>query len=187
VAQVLIDEFAGGDIEVFRRRCHRNISYRKLAAREDLLLSAATLNRSVAILAQVRRLPDELAWALSETHHQVLLPVPDPDAELALARRAVDEGLSTRDFRRLVRTWLEAHRRGPAVGRPPVPALVRGLRTLHRVVVALPPGLIVEREALAALSDEDVRALLDLRRHRLPDLVRGLAALDDLARERGVG
>jgi hypothetical protein len=61
------------------------------------------------------------------------------------------------------------------------------LRTLHRVVVALPPGLIVEREALAALSDEDVRALLDLRRHRLPDLVRGLAALDDLARERGVG
>jgi hypothetical protein len=180
VGQYLVDNFGGGDIERFQRRGRRSTSFRKLAEREDLLISASALCRSVGVLAQVQRLPRELAWALTETHHKILLPVRDDQAEFELAQDAVDQAMNTRDFSDAVRAWIAAHRDGPCVGRPPTSPLLKGLRGLERAFGSMPSVTLEDERTLAVLPEDELRQLLTSLRMRLPTLVRDIERLERL-------
>ncbi|NMC72739.1 MAG: hypothetical protein GYA57_22170 [Myxococcales bacterium] len=166
VGEYVLRTFFGGRVEHFRRRGRKHVSFRKLAERPDLRVSHATLWKCTALVEQFRELPPEVTNALPVTHHVLLLPVHDDKCKLALARKAVREGLSktalAAEVRRLGRPSPTARRRG----RPPSPPVVRLLSAFAR---------LARQSAAPSLLD---RSLDEFPPHRLADLV--AAATRDL-------
>jgi hypothetical protein len=107
---------------------------RKLAQRDDLQVSYATIWYSVAVLDQLRLLPEDVGSALPMAHHKLLLPVRDPKAKVRLAKKAVEKQLTSRDFAEEVKRARAKEADGPRAGRPPLPAFVKGLSRLRKVI-----------------------------------------------------
>ncbi len=125
----LIDRFFEGDTS--RAECAREqVSFRRLAKRRDLLVSATSLYRAVAIELQVRAMPESLASALTASHHRELLVVRDRELVCALAREAVREGMTTRQLAARVR--MATGGSGPTRrGRPRTPEVLKSLRRMQ--------------------------------------------------------
>lgn len=161
LGKYLLHTFFGGDIRTWRERQGRHQTFRALARREDLQVSYATLWYAVAVLEQLEDIPEHIATQLSFSHHRLLLPLKDNRDKLALARRAVDERLTTRQLERLVKS-----RTAPSsarTGRPRIPALVKGVRKV-RAAVELATSEDFDNGSLERLSSGDLRNLLsDLR------------------------
>ena len=131
VGRYVIETFFDGDYGAFREQRKSSVTFRQLGRRKDLVLSHSSIYHYVAVAEQVERLPDELAWALSFSHHKVLLPVKDPETELALARAAVDEDLMVAALQVRVHAFLD---RTPwkRTGLRPLPAEVKKLSRLEK-------------------------------------------------------
>jgi hypothetical protein len=180
MGRYLVEHFGGGDVQRYLEHGRLTVSYRSLAAREDLLVSASLLNRCVGIMIQVRRLPPEQSWALTVTHHRILLPVCDPEVQQALAREVVQQGLSTRQLEARVKSWKDEHlpeRRGGARCKP---AVIRGLEGSVRAVESM-LELEVE-QALDGVDVEQLAVLVARLRARLPALEATLAGLERAVR-----
>lgn len=100
IGEYVIDRFFGGDVEASRRDSCEHASFRALTKREDLRFSSTYLWTAVAVVGQLRELPEELAQCLPLSHHRLLLPVKDASVKVALARIAVKQSLSKRDLER---------------------------------------------------------------------------------------
>lgn len=136
VGDYILATFFEHDREAFRTRGRQHVTFRGLAAREDLGMSYSFIWYSVAVLEQLEQLPSDVAEALPLSHHRLLLPIEDSQLKLNLAVRARDEGMSKRDLERVIRglrgkSPLKKKGRG---GRPPLPAFVKGLRQLEKAV-----------------------------------------------------
>lgn len=90
----MIDRFFGGDIEAFDSGKSKSASFRALAKHPDLRFSATYLWTAVAVVGQLREFPENLGRRLPLSHHRLLLPIDDVAKKVALARRAVEAGLS---------------------------------------------------------------------------------------------
>lgn len=180
VGEYVLKTFFAGRVEHFRRRGRRHVSFRKLAERTDLRISYATLWKCVALVDQFRGMPGEIANALPVTHHALLLPVRDQKCKLALARKAVREGLSKAALAAEVRRSGALSATMPRRGRPPLPAVARLLSAfarlarqsasealLDRSVDALPPDRLAELVAGATRDLEQIRLLVHRLRARL--------------------
>jgi hypothetical protein len=130
IGKVVVDGCFNGDVNGLREKRKRTISYRKLAQRSDLPLSASALNRAVGVYELVQRLP----WLannekLSLGHLECVLPVRE-DGQATLLLDAESRSLSVRVLRDLVREGQE-----PSTfsrGRPPLHPSRRLLKSLHR-------------------------------------------------------
>jgi hypothetical protein len=182
VGEYLLSTFFNGDPAEFHRQGGRHVSFRALARREDLQLSASFLWSCVAVVEQLRLLPEELARALPLSHHKLLLTVRDPREKLGLARRAAQGAMSRRDLelevrrRQLAASPAGAGKRRP--GRPPHPPLVRALSQVERALDA-----VLGEEWVAAAGRgvpvDRAEVLLDEIEQRLERLARALKSVRD--------
>jgi hypothetical protein len=99
----ILERFFAGSAERFHDRGRKHVSFRLLAERPDLKFSYSYLWTCVAVVEQYAELPHDIADALPLSHHRLLLPVRDRDEKVALARRAVVEGLSKRQLADVIR------------------------------------------------------------------------------------
>jgi hypothetical protein len=82
VGELIIKTLYNGDMESWERPGTSHVSYRALAAREDLLLSASALCRAVSIYALVERLGGSGRWRyITASHFQEVLALPKPEQE----------------------------------------------------------------------------------------------------------
>jgi hypothetical protein len=145
VGRLVIDRFYDGDTNAWRLRGRRCTSFRKLAARPDLPMSASALYRSVAIYELWQRLGGIVVWThVGACHARAVLGLPPADQELLL-RRAESESMTVRQLEEVAATLREQRndRRGRPRRRP------------------LQQATIVVRRSLDALADALAHAELD--------------------------
>jgi hypothetical protein len=180
IAGEVVRTFFDGDLEAARQHGRRHASLQALCKR-DGMPSASTMSRMIGVLAQFPSLDPAVAShpALSLAHHALLLPVRDVPTKNALARLAVEQGLSRSQFVALTQaaTRAEQLREIAATGRPgpkPRPPLVRALHQVRKAWDAVPtltsrallPELPPEEQlAVAAELEELGRALLRTAGH----------------------
>ncbi|MFH1467649.1 MAG: hypothetical protein ABIO70_24905 [Pseudomonadota bacterium] len=149
--------FFGDDLDSFHAREKAHVTFRALGQREDLRVAYTTIWYSVAILGQLRQLPEDIAGALPLSHHKLLLPVHDDKAKLALARKAVREGMSSRELAAAIKKARKGQ--GTGAGRPALPAFVKGLTRLTKAI-ELATSEAVDTATFATYSPQKARALV---------------------------
>ena len=160
ISNYFVGAFFGCDMEAFRQREKKHVTFRALANREEFHVAYNTIWYSVAVLGQLRQLPENIAEALPLTHHKLLLPVHDVQTKVELAQRAVDEGLSSRDFAEAVKEVRASDQKGGRRGRAPLPAFVKGITRLRRAV-KLATSEEITPEALASYSPDRARKTVE--------------------------
>jgi hypothetical protein len=91
IGKLIVDELYDGKVDVWCRDGTRRSSYRRLAARGDLLLSPSALCRAVAVHALCERLGGPTVWRhLTASHMQEVLALEGGQQERLL--RAADTG-----------------------------------------------------------------------------------------------
>lgn len=136
VGEHLIKHIFGADRQQFRDRGTKDAPFRRLAAGDDMKVSHAFLGSACAIVVHRDALPEDLPEALSVWHHRALLPLKDEAAKVELSRRAVDEGLSKRKFQAEAEPVRAESGAVSRAGRPPLPAVVKGLNRVAAAVRA---------------------------------------------------
>lgn len=184
IGEYLIAEVFDGDVEAVHERGRGDATFRELASREDLVPSHAYLWYSVAVTAQLPLLPRDIGEALPLSHHKLLLPVKDLPVKRMLARRAVERRMNKRDLAEEIKKLRQGRDGGKRRGRPPIPALVKGVRDANRALDQAragvdadlgPDGLDADRIAEVLDGVEEMIGKLD-------ELQRGL--LEHLERAR---
>ncbi len=84
--------FFAEDLEAAERLGKEHVSFRTLAEREDLNVSASFLWYSLHLLKQLRQLPEPVGQALSISQHRLLLPLKDREKKKELAAKAIEDG-----------------------------------------------------------------------------------------------
>jgi len=171
IGEYLISTFFGGDPAAFHDHEKEHASFRELARRDDLPVSASFLWNACAVVEQLRLLPEDIAGALPLSHHKLLLPVKDPEMKAELAREAVAQGLSKRDFEEEVKKARasETTPREGKVGRPALPGFVKGLTRL-KAAVDLATREAVKSEDFANYSTNKARVLVEELEQQIRDL-----------------
>jgi hypothetical protein len=117
IGDYLIREFFDDDIaEVSSQNPTKNVSFKRLCERGDLPFTESALRRFIHVAINFRVLPGETAKELPPSHHTVLYQVADPHERCKIGSVAVEEGLSVRSLRQMVKG---KGRRRPGGGRKP--------------------------------------------------------------------
>jgi len=170
IGNYVVEAFFGGDLESFDPRQKKHMTFRALAEREDLHVAYNTIWYSVAVLDQLRLLPEDIAEALPLSHHKLLLPVADAKMKADLAAKAVEDKLSSREFAEVVKAARASRSDKPRGGRPPLPAFVKGFRRLQKAV-ALATSEDIHPDAFK--SSEDAAKFIS-------EIEKQMALLEDL-------
>jgi hypothetical protein len=137
IGRYLLKNFFVDDFGVFESGAKEHSSFRALADRDDLRVSASFLWYAVKLQPQLQLLGDEIAEALPLSHHRLLLHVPDDKAKVRLAKRAVEKSLSKRQLEEEVRKLRGAggdEGDGAPRGRPPLPTFVKVFNRLRKAM-----------------------------------------------------
>jgi hypothetical protein len=170
IGELIVKELFSNSTEVWERERRRHRSYRALAARGDLMLSASALCRAVKVYALVDQLGGRDRWVhLSASHFQEVLSLP-PDSRDRLLHEAELKSWS------VTRLRAEVARCRPLSTGEPSDEYTRNLRRVstqlgkyrERVcavgVEHIPePSLQGVREALRVISSElrELEALIE--------------------------
>lgn len=162
VGRLIVDRFYGGDLDAWRNRGPKVVSFRMLARHPDLPMSPAALYRSVAIYELSRSLPAGHCVRLSTSHLRLVLPLARAD-QLRLLAEADAQGWSVSRLRERV-ALLEVTTDKPARsrgGRKRGPRLRKTMRILQS---CLQPtnSLVGADDDDLDLSPETARSLADL-------------------------
>lgn len=148
VSDFVLGLYYAGDIRAYRERLHAgHAAFQELAGHPRLQLSASFITQSIAVTEQARRMPNELAEALSFSHHRELLVLTDDQERNDLAREAVREGLNRDQLKALVDRVVAASESAPGRrGRPRKPAFAQIGRCLEQAVACLDAELLTSEE-----------------------------------------
>jgi len=141
VGSLVIHDFYGGDLQLWRSKGPKTASFRRLAMHPELPMSASVICRCVAIFDVCQRLDVVSRWRCITLSHLRLV--------LRLNSSAQQQLLSTANAHRWTVNQLEAearkHHQHRSGGRRPRPELVRKteligrlMRTLHQLQEGLP-------------------------------------------------
>lgn len=160
VGHMIIQGIFGGNLAAWRTRGDRDLSFRKLARMTQV--SASRLYRSAAIYEMSCRM-DVRKWGLTVSHLRAVIGLSHTDQHrlLTLSRR---EGWTVRRLEQICSEHRQRQRIRP-VGRPPSPALLKGLSRLNRAIALTDQAPITldslrpdqRRLALARLDEQMVR------------------------------
>jgi hypothetical protein len=129
VGKLIIDNFYSGDLEAWRSRGIKNVSFRRLANHPDLPMSATALYRSTAIYEVCRRIGADDWKHLSTSHVRLVLPLP-PNQQVRLLKRAEADGWSVQRLREEVGA-LQPSGQVSRGGRKKRPRFRKALRSLQ--------------------------------------------------------
>ncbi len=159
IGRYLLDTFFGGSSAAFREGAAEHVSFRALAARDDLQMHHIWLWRAVAVVGQLEALPPAAATQLPLTHHTLLLPLQDDASKRDLAEQALAGGWSKRRLEQEVRRARQdepSDRRG---GRKPIPPFVKSIRRLEKLN-GEDSELWSSLDAITEIGDGDAERLL---------------------------
>ncbi len=174
LGELLLERFFNGDGKEYAQREKRHASFRALASREDLPMSASTLYNAVAVTRQYAALPEAVASQLHMAHHRALLPLRDDRTRQRLAKKAVDKGLTKNQLKAEVDKARSNEQADEKRGRPALPAFQKTLNLFGRV--ARTEGSFGDLDAIDDLDEETANALLQ-------KLLSAKIALDDLQKK----
>ncbi len=171
---MLIDALYEGDVSLWRESRGRDAGFRKLAGHPELMVSAAELSRSIAIVELHGRLDVATSKHLLKSHYQEVLGLRPSQQELLL-RRAHRQRWSVRRLRSEARRF-RARTKLKRTGRPPKPRFQRSIDTLAKLV-EVDDGLFegIDLQSMSAPARADLHRLV---RRLLHDLEHLRAALD---------
>lgn len=155
VGEIVLVHLFDGNVANFRSGEKKHASYRAVARRDDIGISASNLWYAVALHDNVRVL-GSLTDKLSPSHHRLLVHIEDEAQRTDLAYRAFEEGLSVRELESLVKAATARDPEQPRLGRPPLPAAVKHFGEVERAVTKL--GTLPE-QAVMYLTPEDAADL----------------------------
>lgn len=162
IGRLLLDEFFPLGLRSFEEHHKRHLSYRALAKRPGLGPSATWLNAAIRIVGQMTELPPEIAWSLSLTHHRALLPIHDLETKTNLAKRAVEDKLSTRVLSEESQKIVDAQPKRGVGGRPRLPKQVKRLNRGRDAVRALAGEAFDRRVVLNHFSRRELTSMAEL-------------------------
>jgi len=171
VGGMIIQGIFGGNLAAWRTRGSRDLSFRKLARLTQV--SASRLYRSTAIYEMSCRM-DVRQWGLTVSHLRAVIGLSHTDQHrlLTLSRR---EGWTVRRLEQICAEQRQRQRIRP-VGRPPSPALLKGLSRLSRAI-ELTDQAPLTLDALRPAHRQQALDRLDAQLARLADIRRRLAEL----------
>lgn len=157
VGRIVMDHFYQGDTDLWRNRGTKDASFRKLADRADLQMSASGLHRCVAVYDLSCRVGVSTLKHLDVSHIYAVLGL-ETDVQRRLLEQAGEHGWSVQqvlDEARAVRREAKGNR-----GRPPLPAFVKTITRMRRL---LDPeaGAFEDLDQVDAITAEDASALYD--------------------------
>jgi hypothetical protein len=157
VARIVIREFYAGDLSVWRKRGHKDVSFRALADHPQLSMSASALYRSVAMYELCDRLQISDRNHLSTSHLRLVLPLPQEE-QARLLQEAESKHWSVRHLEGEISMLVSRrvrHQRGGRKPRSHVKATIESLAAcLH--------GCDLDRAVDIEDTPESVEALLDM-------------------------
>ena len=159
VSGYVLATFFGGDFAAFADHDRtKPVSFRALLRHQQLQLGESTLYRLVRIGHHVGQLPQDVALALSLSHHRTLLALTDGRHRQALARAAATEGWSVLQLAEAVKHKQPPDPKRP--GRPSLPPAVKHLGAFaRRAATELEPkGFAIAFKALAPARQKAARA-----------------------------
>jgi hypothetical protein len=98
MGRIIVERFFGGDTQTFRSDHKQHPTYRALAEHPELRPSYSSLWYAVAVYDHFQAIDEQIASALTLTHHRLLAHVRDPDERRSLAARAVTERMTAGDL-----------------------------------------------------------------------------------------
>jgi len=159
MGEYVLDTFFAGDPANFRTRSNKHITFRRLAERDDLQPSYSHVFSSVAVVEQLRLLPEDIGTALSVSHHKALLPIKDESSKERLAKKAIEDGLSVEAFRLEIQRVLSKSKGKSKAGRPPLPTFVKGIKKIIKDIEFIESDDLGE-ETFSNYSAADAKKLL---------------------------
>jgi len=179
MGEYVLEEFFAGDLNAFHTRGRKHMSFRRLAGKQKLLASYTYIYNSVALVEQLRMLPENIGNALSISHHRALFTVADLGTKQELAKRTVERKMTVRMLNKEIKKCSNGRERKSKAGRPPLPGCVKEFRKIIRAIDAIDVGEfdegVINRyppEAARQLIDEMDDKLHQLRSYRDELLVR---------------
>lgn len=187
MGEYVLRKFFNGDLNAFRTRGRKHMSFRRLAGKQQLLPSYTYIYNSVALVGQLRVLPRDIGKALSISHHRALFTVADPGRKQELAKRAVEQKMTVRLFNKEIKKYCEGRARKSKAGRPALPSCVKEFRKIIRAIEAIDVGEfddgIIDRyppeqaKRLLKEMDEKLHQLSDYR-EALSEQIRAVESID---------
>ena len=159
VGEYVLATFFDGKPETIGSKTGKGASFRELAKRADLRMSFSYVYKSVAVVAQLRLLPQAAKEALPFSHHALLLPVRSKKAKKDLAKKALTKGWSKRQLETEVRQVRDKEKNPDRTGRPPLPAFAKGFTRLTKAV-DLAESEVVDEKVFARYEPAQARELL---------------------------
>ncbi len=185
IGKLIIHGLYGGNLAAWRARGRKDTSFRQLA--RVTRLSASVLYRSAALYELSCRM-DIVRWGLPMCHLRAVLGLPHAE-QRRLLQRAHRERWTVRELELACAAIRQAGRTRP-VGRPPSPALLKGISRLSRAIsvagqAPISPDALTPQQRRRALADldEQLRQLSAIR-HRLVSIPEGTTDGSDPGRTR---
>ncbi len=129
IGHLIVEAFYGGQVESWRERGPRDVSFRRLAARSDLQLSASALQRCVATYELCDRLGVSTWQHLGPSHLRAVFGLPE-SAQRALLTAAESQQWTVHE---LSQQALHIKRRAPeSRGRKRLPRVIKTVNQMAR-------------------------------------------------------
>jgi hypothetical protein len=159
VGKLIVDSFYSGDLEAWRSRGIKNVSFRRLAKHPDLPMSATALYRSTAIY-EVWQRTGAAEWKhLSTSHVRLVLPLA-PGQQARLLQRAEANAWPVQRLREEIGA-LPLSNSASRGGRKRRPRLRKALQKLQAFLDES-KNLLNANAPVVDLSPESVRSLVQL-------------------------
>jgi hypothetical protein len=127
--RLIVDSFYGGMIDSWREKGTKNASFRRLARRPDLPMSATSLYRCVAIYDLYKRLPALSEWRhVTVSHARAVLPL-GPGMQESMLERAEEKRWSVAKLEAEVAALRPEQRRRARTDISPLVKILQRLRT----------------------------------------------------------
>jgi hypothetical protein len=158
VGKLIVDSFYHGDLDAWRYRGSKDVSFRKLATHPDLPMSPSALYRSVAIYEVCARLGFRRWKHVSTSHVRLVLPLEAAD-QMRLLQSAEHERWAVRTLRgEIERSYNNASTHRVSLGgRKPRSQLRRTMSSLAKCVDES-DTLVGSADQVTDLSPDTVRS-----------------------------
>ena len=142
------------DVKNVQAKAGSHVTFRAIAKHKDLKVSASTIWRSVAYVAQLKTFPCPAMKSLPPTTVAMIAGVKDEKKKLEIASKAVEENLNQKEVADLVR---KTKNQDESRGRPTLPPVLKGMKQVESAIAIMGKGVISK----VGLGEKILKELLD--------------------------